>query len=206
MAAPSEPSARVSPAPILLALACAFLCGATFGVLVIDFGGHVDGVGIGLEWSRPLGDEYGLRAGAVLVASLVQGGLSLTAFQRARARSFGVLGLVGIAVFGLLAGVFGASKAIPAWWKLGCDRGHAYACYAAGGVTEGAVSRALDERACSGDVGPACRRIVQEDPSRLPAICAQRASACRGPGTERPIRSRCRSLEDLCGAVDPPSP
>lgn len=206
MAARISPAPRLSPTPVVLALGCAFLSGATFGILVLDFGAHVDGVGIGLEWSRPLGHEYGLRAGVVFVASLVQGGLSLAAFQRAGARAFGMLGLVGIAFLGLIAGFIGAGKALPAWWKLGCDRGHAYACYAAGGVTDGAVSLALDERACSGDVGSACRRIVRQDPSRLAAICAARAGACTGPSTERPIWSRCRSLEEICAPVDPPSP
>ena len=104
---------------IAFALACAFLSGATFGVLVLDFGAHVDGVGIGLEWSRPLGHEYGLRAGVVLAASLFHGGLSLVAFRRARGRSFGVVGLCGIAFVGLIAGFVGAGKALPAWWKLG---------------------------------------------------------------------------------------
>ena len=189
-----------------LALACAFLSGAAFGVLVLDFGAHVDGVGIGLEWSGPLGHEYGLRAGVVLAASLVHGGLSLVAFRRARARSFGVLGLFGIAFVGVFAGLIGAGKALPAWWKLGCDRGNAYACYAAAGVTDGDVARALDERACSGDVGNACRRIVQANEGRLPTICAERAHACTGPSAERPIWSRCRSLDELCASVVPPSP
>lgn len=148
---------------IALALACAFLSGATVGVRVLDFGAHVDGVGIGLEWSRPLGHEYGLRAGVVLAASLVQSGLSLVAFRRARGRPFGVVKLCGIAFVGWIAGFVGAGKALPAWGKLGCDRGNAYACCAAGGVTDGAVARALADRACAGDVGSACRRIVQQD-------------------------------------------
>jgi len=35
------------PATIPLALACALLSGALFAVLIVDFGAHVDGVGIG---------------------------------------------------------------------------------------------------------------------------------------------------------------
>ncbi len=140
--------------------------------------------------------------------SLVQGGLSLVAFGRAQGRSFGVLGLFGIAFLGLFGGFIAAAKALPAWWKLGCDHGHAYACYAAAGVTDGAASRALDERACSGDVGSACRRIAREEPSRVAAICSERARACgekSRPDDDAPIWGRCRSLEDLCAKVDPPS-
>jgi hypothetical protein len=174
----------------------------------MDFGAHVDGVGIGLEWSRPLGSEYGLRAGAVLAASVVQGALSLTLFGRIEARSFGVLGLFGIGAVGVVAGLVAAGRALPAWWKLGCDRGHAYACYAAGGVTDGKAGRALDERACAGDIGSACRRIAREDPTRVAAICAERARACGAGGESRdgPIFGRCRSLAEICGDVDRPSP
>jgi hypothetical protein len=192
--------------PLVLAVASALLAGASFGVLVLDFGAHVDGVGIGLEWSRPLGPEYGWRAGAVLAASLVQGGLSLWAFGRTPAKSFGVLGLFGVAFVGLFGGFLGAGHALPAWWKLGCNRGHAYACYAAAGVVDGDAGRALDERACAGDVGSACLRIARADPTKVPGICDERRRACAGPSVERPSRSRCLTLADLCANIDPPSP
>ena len=208
---------RISPTPtslsptrglLVLALACALLSGACFGVLVMDFGAHVDGVGIGLEWSGPLGREYGFRAGAVLLASVVQGALSLALFSRMAARSFGVLGLFGIGVVGMVAGLFASGRALPAWWKLGCDRGHAYACYAAAGITDGETSSRLDERACAGDVGSACLRIARADPSRVPFICAERNRVCADAAAsrEKPAFSRCRSLGDICPSVDRPSP
>jgi hypothetical protein len=192
---------------LLVALACALLSGASFGVLVLDFGAHVDGVGIGLEWSRPLGTggEYGLRAGAVLATSIVQGVLSLTLFGRISARSFGVLGLFGVGAVGVVFGLVVAGRALPAWWKLGCDRGHAYACYAAAGVTDGPESQKLDERACAGDVGNACLRIARADSSRVPLLCAERARLC-ADGRERPPFSTCRALADICPSVDRPLP
>lgn len=193
---------------LLAALVCALLSGASFGVLVTDFGAHVDGVGIGLEWSRPLGSEYGLRAGAVLVASIVQGVLSVTLFSRISARSFGVLGLFGVGVVGVVAGIVASGRALPAWWKLGCDRGHAYACYAAAGITDGEESQKLDERACAGDVGSACLRIARADPSRVYLICAERDRVCADADAarERPVFSRCRSLADICPSGVRPVP
>jgi hypothetical protein len=196
------PSAAASPAAIVVAIAAAVLSGASFGVLVMDFGAHVDGPGIGLEWSRPLGSEYGLRAGAVLCAGLVQGGVSLTAFARSRARSFGVLALFGLAFVGMLVGFVGSGRALGWWWKLGCDRGHGYACYAAAGLADGDAERALDERACARDVSHACRRLVRNDPARLPAMCEARARRCTGSTADLPAFSACRSLGDICESVD----
>ena len=203
---PARPPSDAGAGTIVLALVCAFLSGATFGILVMDFGAHVDGVGIGLEWSRPLGSEYGWRAGFVLAASLTQGGLSLVAFSRTRARSFGVLGLVGIAFFGLLVGAVSAGGLLPWWWKLGCNRGQAFACYAAAGVTEGEASRSLDERACAGDVGRACWRIARGEPTRLAAICEQRTRACAAPSPQSTTFRGCNSLREICGGVDPRAP
>lgn len=188
---------------LAIALACAFLAGATFGISVLDFGAHVDGPGIGLEWSRPLGDEYELRAGVVLALAVVQVALSLIAFGRARAKPIGFLALPLIAFLGMIAGLVIAGKALPAWWGWGCSRGHAYACFAASGVIDGPAGEALEERACTGDVGSACVRIARRDPTRLPAMCAARAQGCVGPAKDRPVRGRCHGLEDICRSVEP---
>ncbi len=57
----------------------------------------------------------------------------LTAWGRAEVKPIGVLALPALWFVGLVAGVMGGGRALPAWWKLGCSRGHAYACYAASG-------------------------------------------------------------------------
>jgi hypothetical protein len=200
----TEPARRSSILGVALtvALASAFLAGTSLAVLIVDFGAHMDGPGIGLEWSGPLAGGYGARLGVVFGAMIAQSVLSLLAFSRVPAKGFGVLALPGVAFAGFIVGCLGAGRALPAWWKLGCDRGHAYACHAAAGITHGAESRALDERACAGSVSSACARIAREDPSRIPAICAARARTCAAPEAP-PIYTGCRSRDDLCGTVDP---
>lgn len=188
---------------VALALACALLFGAMFGILTMDFGAHVDGPGMGLEWSKPLGSEYGLRAGAVLLMCLVQGGLALAAYGNARAKSFGVLALIATALLGWLGGAIAAGHAFPLWWKLGCDRGHAYACYAAARSSgEGPAAEALEERACKGDVASACLRIVGRSPERIPALCEEAERACKEPASEpRNVFSRCRGMTEVCPGI-----
>lgn len=151
---------------LVIALACAILCGGSCGVSLVDYGAHVDGPGIGLEWSKPLGTngEYAIRQAVVLGSMAVQALLSLIAFGRTKAKPVGVLALPLLALGGIILGVVLAGRALPAWWTLGCNRGHAYACYAAGGVTDGAESEALDKRACAGGVEPACSRIARRSP------------------------------------------
>jgi len=188
---------------IAVAVASAFLAGGLFGIAFLDFACHMDGPGIGLEWSRPLGDEYGLRALLVLGLGVLQTVLSLTAYGRARAKPFGVLALPAFAFVGLVVSFgLGGRALVRWWWGWGCNRGHAYACYAAGGVTDGAAGKALDERACSGDVGSACHRIGREDPSRVPALCATHSELCRTPVSQHDVRGRCHALDELCGATD----
>lgn len=130
---------------------------------LVDYGAHVDGPGIGLEWSKPLGtgSEYGVRAGIVMASMGVQALLSLIAFGKTKAKPVGVLALPLLALVGIILGVMVAGRALPAWWTLGCNRGHLYACYAAAGVTDGVESDALDRRACAGGVEAACRRIAR---------------------------------------------
>jgi hypothetical protein len=188
---------------IVVALACALLSGGSCGVSMVDFGAHMDGPGIGLEWSKPLGSEYGIRQAFVLGSLLVHALLSLVFFSRADAKPVGILALPGLWFIGFLGGVVGAGRALPAWWKLGCDRGHAYACFAASGVTDGAESAALEERACANDVGIACERIARRDKTRLPGLCAGRADACRTPPAERAVYGRCNVLTDLCLGATP---
>jgi hypothetical protein len=148
---------------LLIALVCAVLCGGSCGVSLVDYGAHVDGPGIGLEWSRPLGtgSEYSVRAGIVTASMLVHALLSLVAFAKTKAKPVGVLALPLLALCGIILGVVVAGRALPAWWTLGCNRGHLYACYAAAGVTHGAESDELDKRACSSGVEAACRRIAR---------------------------------------------
>jgi hypothetical protein len=153
----TEPAPRWSGA-LLIALACALLSGGSCGVSLLDYGAHVDGPGIGLEWSRPLGSEYGLRYAIVIGSLVLHAALSLTAFSRAGAKPIGVLALPALAFVGIVLGMVGGGRALPAWWKLGCNRGHAFACYAASGVTDGAESKALAERACTNGVTRACPR------------------------------------------------
>jgi xanthosine utilization system XapX-like protein len=148
---------------LLIALVCAVLCGGSCGVSLVDYGAHVDGPGIGLEWSKPLGtgSEYGVRAGIVMASMVVQGLLSLIAFGKTKAKPVGVLALPLLALVGIIGGFIVGARALPAWWTLGCHRGHLYACYAAAGVTHGAASDAHDKRASAGGVKPACMRIAR---------------------------------------------
>ena len=92
---------------------------------------------------------------------LVHALLSLLAFAQTKTKPVGVLALPLLALCGIILGVVVAGRALPAWWTLGCNRGHLYACYAAAGVTHGAESDELDERACAGGVEAACRRIAR---------------------------------------------
>jgi hypothetical protein len=207
---PVEPSrvasgASATSGAIVLALACAALSGASCGVSIVDFGAHVDGPGIGLEWSKPLGSEYGLRLALVLGSVVVHALLSLVFYSRAGAKPIGILALPGLWFVGIVVGVVGGGRALPAWWKLGCDHGNAYACLAASGVTDGAESKALEERACAEDVGIACARIARRDPTRLPGLCAEREAACRLAPAERAVYGRCNVLAEFC-TTGPPSP
>ena len=90
--------------------------------------------------------------------------LSLTAWGRAGAKAIGVLALPALWFVGLVLGVLGAGRALPAWWKLGCNRGHPYACYAASGVTDGDESAALAARACAGGVKSGCAGAAPSSP------------------------------------------
>lgn len=144
--------------PLVVAVVCALLSGGSCGVSLLDYGAHVDGPGIGLEWSKPLGSEYGLRIAIVVASIVLHAVLSLTAFSRAGAKPFGVLALPALWFLGMVVGMVGGGRALPAWWKLGCNQGHAFACYAASGVTDGAESKALAERACTNGVTRACPR------------------------------------------------
>jgi hypothetical protein len=159
----SAPHSVSAPA-LVTALACALLSGGSCGLTLLDYGAHVDGPGIGLEWSQPLGAEYGLRYAIVLGLLVMWALLSLNAWGRAGAKALGVLALPALWFVGLVVGMVGGGRALPAWWKLGCDRGHPYACYAASGVTDGDESRALAARACAGGVKNGCVRAAPPSP------------------------------------------
>jgi hypothetical protein len=191
---------------LVMALGCAFVSGSSCGVSMVDFAAHMDGPGIGLEWSRPLGSEYGLREGMVLATLVVHGLLSLMFYGHTGAKPIGVLALPGVWFVAFLVGLVGGGRGLAPWWKLGSDRGHGYACYAASGVTRGTESAALEERGCAGDVGIACERIVRRDPSRLPGLCADRARACleEPPGT-REVFGRCYGMAEVCRILEPSS-
>jgi hypothetical protein len=98
---------------LLIALVCAVLCGGSCGVSLVDYGAHVDGPGIGLEWSRPLGtgSEYSVRAGIVTASMLVHALLSLVAFAKTKAKPVGVLALPLLALCGIILGVVVAGRA-----------------------------------------------------------------------------------------------
>jgi len=151
-------SAPVSAPALVIALVCALLSGGSCGLTLLDYGAHVDGPGMGLEWSGPLGAEYGGRYAIVLGSLVVYALLSLTAWSRSGAKPIGALALPALGLLGIVAGMVGGGRALPAWWKLGCERGHAYSCYAASGVTDGAESKALADRACAGGVKAGCPR------------------------------------------------
>jgi hypothetical protein len=151
----------VSSPAIAIAVGCALLSGGSCGVSLLDYGAHVDGPGIGLEWSKPLGSEYGFALTVVLVSIVVNALVSLVAWGRSGAKPVGQAALCGLWFVGLVAGFAGGARALPLWWKLGCHRGHAFACHAAAGVTDGAESEALEARACANGVERACPRVPE---------------------------------------------
>ncbi len=139
---------------------------------VLDFGSHVDGPGVGLEFLAPRG--FFLALPVLGVVALVFGvrrvGLALGALMA-------VVGLF-VAIVGLVF-VFGAL--MPMSWERACDRGEGRACW---GPMRRARTR--EDRArwaakgCLAGDDYACREWLEIEPERSPEACAAVEKTCAG--------------------------
>jgi hypothetical protein len=161
---------RRTPLGALLTMGGTALLGFGGCAPVLDFGSHVDGPGVGLEFLAPPG--FFLVVPVLGIVALVLG-------VRRVGLALGVLmGVVGLFVaIVCLVFVFGAL--MPMSWERACDRGEGRACWGpmrrARSKEEGARWAA---KGCRAGDEYACREWLEIAPNQSADACAAVEKAC----------------------------
>ena len=161
---PPKPPPRKWPYVVTVAL-FAFAAPSAGFMMLVDFGAHVDGPGVGY------GAHHGAGAflfGASLI-SLVACVLLATRWPWARWRAIAIGAALAIAF--VLSGA--PTKMLFHSWKRACDLGSADGCYAyAETLPERDPARKpLLRSACRGDRWEVCDRLLDGDPEDKQAAC-----------------------------------